>query len=1855
MATSQSSTVTKIYDLQVIGFTDVDKQLKTLAKDFELVKKAKQDLQKASGSSTTTSKELDEINKRLADQTVRQKELTLQIKEQTEARQRLKLAAEQEKTQVASQVQGVAQNDSIKKAREENKALRAERDLLNTSTAEGSAKIAELNLEIDKNNELIKKNSDVLAQQKINIGNYEGSAKLVVEALKKIEDEIVKLQTKQQGLQDLQKKDPIGFKLAGGEENLNKTTQALAGLTTQAQGLSRITSNPQFLNIAGKTADATAEVKFFTKALVDLELQGEQNSQLFIDIQGRLAKLTDTIKDNKEEIRALASDTRRLDLVAGSFKAMADGAQIFVGAQALVGKSNADVQKSLQTLLAVQGIATAVRSLADEATKRGTALNKAYAFVLGQVKILTDANAAASAKWMAALKLGIIGAIVAGVVLLITNLDKLNGKQKELSKGLEGLQGVSNETKEVLKSMGKTIDEVAATSTTNLKEAIKSLNQELGKTPTVVEEAEAALQLLNARVDTLVDDLNNNTFSFARFLQGIGGAQASFGTLSELAATGDKIKENTELLRKFKELQAQQTTKAGVLSQIQDTVRAADLQIDANNRVLANEKSTLDQRLAALRSNLTQRRAIINANLSTELINAGKDAAKRREAEQRAHQETIKAERDFQDQILSTRSQGAEQALTDSLARIDALRSELLAKEKTRVAELQKDHDLSFAEEAEFLRNTEAIELAALNAKIRIFQAQKSLNAQELAQLAEFQQDKAELELKTARDIQKLREDEFKRQAQLLKAQADADIAAIRDRAASIQASPTATPTEKATARTTADQAELARLQKLNKDIDKLQKELNVQTLTNARVGAKDLQDLREKIREDQRAFTLAVFEEIEETAAVDIGRLNIEFEKLRAAILANDKLTVAERERQLSQLGALQKHTVLSNELKTLTTEFNEIKRLYLLGLRTEKEFLDAKAKMDAAANALAESEKDLSFLGAEVKRLKKEVAEAKKQFNQNLIDEADFIAKKKALRKAQRELAKAEAEPLPIPGASATQSLIGAQVSQLFGFDPTSDESKLLGAVIAQSFQVATDAMHAYFDAEQTRIQQSLDLQLKRVEVEKQQSLARAQSQAEIDSINKQAAAKEITLRRQAGEQLKKAKLAEAKISLATELANIAAAAAANPLNGITFGAAGAIMYGILAALALARYALNVSNISRQQFGRGKLLRGQEVPERGGRFGGKPHSQGGTRFGFKGREYEAEVDELAIIRTRNAPKNKTFTVTGTQTQIASAINKVGGGEDFAPGAVIEEKKRTVIERIFNRGGKISEDKTRTSRATDETLAEEIRRRLEEVEKKRMETTETVKKTATTVQEEVIKKSMETTETVQDLAINVQKTATNVETSTETKEIKLTKRELNKLKKIKDEETRLSNLLTTERRLTEEKVTRGVDQSVRSLEEATTTSAMDTRTREIHTLDARLATIKKTLTDDKTLSTEVRRSLLDEERTLVARGIELKNQTASESSSELSTIETRLAVIKTSLDHVGTLTLSERRSLLTERRDLIDRQEQIKKQTSAIEDHVALSASEDESKIRKIYEDHRETSIIKSKSITDVFAKSESEKKETEEKAKVATTTSKSYTTRTSDYYGRVVDRVISENRHFAERRDRDSLVHLVIERIFSSRERVATETMEMISRIVEEKLMAETNKVFKATGSATDIVTRLDRHGRETFAFGGEVPLQGGRFGGRPHSQGGTKFKFKGSEYEAEVDELAIIRTRNAPKGKRYTISGTTMEIASQINQLGGGKAFAPGAKIIEKFATGGVLGTNLAAPVFLGGGGSEALIKEVKALNDKLDEGTKATLLLAEETGKRIDRLKAIVVAQDVTSQQNKDLKKTQVGTL
>jgi hypothetical protein len=387
----------------------------------------------------------------------------------------------------------------------------------------------------------------------------------------------------------------------------------------------------------------------------------------------------------------------------------------------------------------------------------------------------------------------------------------------------------------------------------------------------------------------------------------------------------------------------------------------------------------------------------------------------------------------------------------------------------------------------------------------------------------------------------------------------------------------------------------------------------------------KDLQNLQLQRPEAQ-------IKDIQKAGEKQIRELNIYFDTIRKTILENNNITEKERKRQLDELNKAQRRSIISSELATLNIDLAKKKKLLEEGKISEEEYQKA----------------------VEAQR-KKAAEDAEKILKELDTYDASFAGFLEAIQKKFK---------------------LGDLYQKEIGKSGIS-----IGYVIAQSWDVAKQALQGYFQERQQQIEKEKQERLDELDREKERVKSRAGSKAEEEAIERQYAQRKKQIDKEAGEELKKQKKAEARIALAAELANIAVQAAANPANAISFGAAGIAQFAILSALALGKYLLRVGEINKAQFAFGGTLKRKfglggnaEVPVNGGVFGGKPHTQGGTDFEFGGQKFNAEVDEMNIIRTRNAPKTGVYSITGNQKQIASALNSIGGGVSFASGAAVKK-----------------------------------------------------------------------------------------------------------------------------------------------------------------------------------------------------------------------------------------------------------------------------------------------------------------------------------------------------------------------------------------------------------------------------------------------------------------------------------------------------------------------------------------------------------------------------------------------------
>ena len=556
----------------------------------------------------------------------------------------------------------------------------------------------------------------------------------------------------------------------------------------------------------------------------------------------------------------------------------------------------------------------------------------------------------------------------------------------------------------------------------------------------------------------------------------------------------------------------------------------------------------------------------------------------------------------------------------DDFSIIEARMNRELAIEETRIIEMQKIRELTFEEEREHLVKMMDIQVFYLSQKIALLGAQKNLNAKELETLAQFRKQRADIQLKTIRDLQGVDDKDFAERKTILKNNLDEEIGLLQDHVKHILEDPLTNETQRTQAKLNADRAILQMQEEYGIKLEFLEQQLGQKSIKSAKEVADMLRKIREEIRTDEFKAMEAQLKEVQAAGE----RQLVEFTRIIAAArLANQTKKQPESRRVAAdaELARQEELGTIARELASLKIQLPQYKLLLANGRITYEVYLAHLEKIDEKQRALNDAlEEDIIKAGDKIKTVK---------------------------------------------------DLVQQQLGDLFNFKEGTKNSKALIEVIDQTFDLAGQAMADYFSRKEAMIQRDLKVTQDRIEVEKNIRLAQAQSRDEEVAIENQAHLKKEAAAKLAFEKDKKLKLQQAKINYLIQLSNIAVAASGNPLNAFTFGAAGILQYIIQAAIATAAYLINAGGIKSSTYAHGGNPDLDTI--KGGRVRGQTHAQGGNRFIFKGRIFEDEVDELNIIRTKNAPKGKRFSISGTQEQIASALNEIGGGVKFAPGAKVK------------------------------------------------------------------------------------------------------------------------------------------------------------------------------------------------------------------------------------------------------------------------------------------------------------------------------------------------------------------------------------------------------------------------------------------------------------------------------------------------------------------------------------------------------------------------------------------------------
>ena len=266
----------------------------------------------------------------------------------------------------------------------------------------------------------------------------------------------------------------------------------------------QLTVDIKGVDSVGKAAEKTKTLKQELRELKNELASGSLTGKAFDEATARAAKLSDTIIDVNNRVKALATDGA--DVVLKGFGDMATGIvggfAAAQGAMALFGSENEDLQKTLvklqgatALLSGLQQVNATLQSDSAAMVALNTAKTKIFNFIEAQKAAAIEASggamqrAAVKAR-MFGLALGAlgIGALIAGIIYLIANFDKLTAafdkttmSQKALKETQEAYTNAAKDAQSEVNKMASTFN-LAKKGLVDKQKALLEYNEKFGKT-----------------------------------------------------------------------------------------------------------------------------------------------------------------------------------------------------------------------------------------------------------------------------------------------------------------------------------------------------------------------------------------------------------------------------------------------------------------------------------------------------------------------------------------------------------------------------------------------------------------------------------------------------------------------------------------------------------------------------------------------------------------------------------------------------------------------------------------------------------------------------------------------------------------------------------------------------------------------------------------------------------------------------------------------------------------------------------------------------------------------------------------------------------------------------------------------------------------------------------------------------------------------------------------------------------------------------------------------------------------------------------------------------------------------------
>jgi hypothetical protein len=447
--------------------------------------------------------------------------------------------------------------------------------------------------------------------------------------------------------------------------------------TTGEQSTDKVTQG------VGEVTTATVSLKTQLKQMKDQLNTLDESSPEFQALAIQAAQLEDRIGDVNNQVRLLASDTKRLDGLIGAGMAIGGAFQAAQGAMALFGTESAAVQKAIQNVIAVQGIMNGVLSVANALNKNETAGMYLRLGLQKLQKASTIAMIAVQKALNAAMLNNPIGYIVLGIGALIAAFVAFKKPIMDVINSFKSLGDVLNflisPFTSVLKWMGLIEDKEAKVekqrqdqSKANRARHQERLAQIEKESQEYSKAKDEEIRALEMQIDTL--DAEGKATEHLR--------------LQVLEAERDKLKSVLESNRLKLESQRQLFEDMAKMNGLTVEQQAKAWGFDYNEAVAAFTKSLQDEEDALLKAqnNITrfnreqlEKRKQNQQAASDEIVEiveneADLKAKAEEEAARKAAEERARQEQKLNEQIAKIREDYRISLLEDQEKEIDAVR-----------------------------------------------------------------------------------------------------------------------------------------------------------------------------------------------------------------------------------------------------------------------------------------------------------------------------------------------------------------------------------------------------------------------------------------------------------------------------------------------------------------------------------------------------------------------------------------------------------------------------------------------------------------------------------------------------------------------------------------------------------------------------------------------------------------------------------------------------------------------------------------------------------------------------------------------------------------------------------------------------------------------------------------------------------------------------------------------------------------------------------------------------------------------------------------------------------------------------